>query len=213
VKLLAENIDIYPETLIDVVDITQELICKEDRNYDDNKRIRNIIDDLDSFNMSLVIQDIDMIKYSLLLSINHITVELLDKDITFKQMNFNDEYMDNEYNRLIEQYNAVASLIDMGGRFRLIIQDVECVKPIMKMPNLPVARVMWRAMPDLTTGLECWIIAGGAHHTVLSMDVTAEQMTDWARMMDIECVHITKDTTPEKLEHDLLVSDLIWKLK
>lgn len=107
----------------------------------------------------------------------------------------------------------VASLIDMGGRFRLIVQDIECVKPIMEMPNLPVARVMWKAMPDLTTGLECWITAGGAHHTVLSYDVTAEQMHDWANMMDIEYVHISKDTTVESLEHDLLVSDLIWKLK
>ncbi|MCQ2464015.1 MAG: L-arabinose isomerase [Oscillospiraceae bacterium] len=107
----------------------------------------------------------------------------------------------------------VVSLIDMGGRFRLIIQDIECVKPIMEMPNLPVARVMWKAMPDLRTGLECWICAGGAHHTVLSYDVTAEQMTDWARMMDIECVHITKDTTVEALERDLLVNDLVWKLK
>ncbi|MDD6826937.1 MAG: L-arabinose isomerase [Oscillospiraceae bacterium] len=107
----------------------------------------------------------------------------------------------------------VASLIDMGGRFRLIVQDIECVKPIMEMPNLPVARVMWKAMPDLTTGLECWITAGGAHHTVLSYDVTAEQMHDWANMMDIEYVHISQDTTVESLEHDLLVSDLIWKLK
>ncbi len=107
----------------------------------------------------------------------------------------------------------VVSLIDMGGRFRLIIQDIECVKPVMKMPNLPVARVMWKAEPNLRTGLECWICAGGAHHTVLSMDVTAEQMTDWARMMDIECVHITKDTTVEALEHELLVNDLVWKLK
>ena len=107
----------------------------------------------------------------------------------------------------------VASLIDMGGRLRLIVQDIEAVKPIMPMPNLPVARVMWRAMPDLTTGVECWITAGGAHHTVLSYDVTAEQMRDWARMMDIEFVHITKDTTPEKLEEELLVKDLVWKLK
>lgn len=107
----------------------------------------------------------------------------------------------------------VASLIDMGGRFRLIVQDIECVKPIMEMPNLPVARVMWKAMPDLRTGLECWITAGGAHHTVLSYDVTAEQMHDWANMMDIEYVHITKDTTVESLEHDLLVSDLVWKLR
>ena len=107
----------------------------------------------------------------------------------------------------------VVSLIDMGGRLRLIVQDIEAVKPILPMPNLPVARVMWRAMPDLTTGVECWITAGGAHHTVLSYDVTAEQMRDWARMMDIEFVHITKDTTPEKLEEELLVKDLVWKLK
>lgn len=107
----------------------------------------------------------------------------------------------------------VVSLIDMGGRLRLICQDIKCVKPIMEMPNLPVARVMWRAMPDLTTGLECWITAGGAHHTVLSYDVTAEQMKDWANMMGIEFVHITKDTTVEKLEQDLFLADLAWKLK
>lgn len=107
----------------------------------------------------------------------------------------------------------VASLIDMGGRLRLIVQDIEAVKPIMPMPNLPVARVMWRALPDLTTGVECWVMAGGAHHTVLSYDVTAEMMRDWARMMDIEFVHIDKDTVPEKLEEELLVKDLIWKLK
>ena len=106
----------------------------------------------------------------------------------------------------------VASLIDMGGRLRLIVQDIECIKPILPMPNLPVARVMWRAAPDLTTGLECWITAGGAHHTVLSYDVSAGTLRDWARMMDIEFVHITKDTTPEKLEEELLVRDLIWKL-
>ncbi|MBQ8202427.1 MAG: L-arabinose isomerase [Clostridia bacterium] len=107
----------------------------------------------------------------------------------------------------------VISLVDMGGRLRLICQDIECVKPIMDMPNLPVARVMWRAMPNLTTGVECWITAGGAHHTVLSYDVTAEQMKDWATMMDIEFVHITKDTTVEGLEQQLFLNDLAWKLK
>ena len=107
----------------------------------------------------------------------------------------------------------VVSLIDMGGRLRLIVQDIEAVKPIMPMPNLPVARVMWKAMPNLTTGVECWITAGGAHHTVLSYDVTAEQMRDWARIMDIEYVHIGADTTVESLEHDLFLSDLAWKLK
>ena len=107
----------------------------------------------------------------------------------------------------------VVSLVDMGGRFRLICQDIRCVKPIFPMPNLPVARVMWQPLPDLTTGVECWITAGGAHHTVLSYDVTAEQMRDWARMMDIEFVHITAGTTLENLEHDLFLSDLAWKLR
>lgn len=107
----------------------------------------------------------------------------------------------------------VVSLIDMGGRLRLICQDIHCVKPILPMPNLPVARVMWQAEPSLTTGVECWITAGGAHHTVLSYDVTAEQMRDWARMMDIEFVHINKDTTPETLERELFLNDLAWKLK
>jgi len=107
----------------------------------------------------------------------------------------------------------VVSLIDMGGRLRLICQDIECVKPIMPMPNLPVARIMWKAMPNLATGVECWITAGGAHHTVLSYDVSAEQMRDWARMMDIEFVHITKDSTPEKIEEELFLKDLAWKLK
>ena len=107
----------------------------------------------------------------------------------------------------------VVSLIDMGGRMRLICQDVKCVKPIMNMPNLPVARVMWEAMPNLETGLECWITAGGAHHSVLSYDVSAEQMRDWARMMDIEFVHITAESSVEKLENELFLMDLAWKLK
>ena len=107
----------------------------------------------------------------------------------------------------------VVSLVDMGGRLRLICQDIVCVKPIMPMPNLPVARVMWQPLPNLATGIECWITSGGAHHTVLSYDVTAEQMKDWARMLDIEFVHITKDTTVDALEKELFLNDLAWKLK
>lgn len=107
----------------------------------------------------------------------------------------------------------VVSLIDMGGRLRLICHDIECIQPIYEMPNLPVARTMWKAMPDLLTGLEAWILAGGAHHTTLSYDVTAEQMQDWARIMEIEFVHITKDTTLKSLEQSLFLADLAWKLK
>jgi L-arabinose isomerase len=107
----------------------------------------------------------------------------------------------------------VVSLVDMGGRLRLICQDIHCVKPIMPMPNLPVARVMWQAEPSLTTGVECWIAAGGAHHTVLSYDVTAEQMKDWCTMMDVEFVHIGRDTTVESFEKELFYNDIAWKLK
>lgn len=107
----------------------------------------------------------------------------------------------------------VASLIDMGGRLRLIVQDIECVKPIYEMPNLPVARVMWKAMPNLTDGVECWITAGGAHHTVLSYDVSAEQLKDFANIMDIEFIHINKDTNVESLEKELFLNDLAWKLR
>lgn len=107
---------------------------------------------------------------------------------------------------------VVATLIDMGGRFRLICQDIHCIKPIMAMPNLPVARVMWQAEPSLETGLECWITAGGAHHSVLSYDVSSEQLRDWARIMDIEFVYITKDTTVGSLEQQLFLNDLAWKL-
>lgn len=107
----------------------------------------------------------------------------------------------------------VASLVDMGGRFRLIVQDVEAVKPIYEMPNLPVARVMWKPLPDLRTGAECWILAGGAHHTVFSYTLTAEHMQDFAEMMDIEYVHIGKDTNVESLKQLLFLQDIAWKLK
>ena len=95
----------------------------------------------------------------------------------------------------------------------MIVQDIECIKPILDMPNLPTARVMWKPLPSLETGVECWITAGGAHHTVLSYDVDAEMMRDFANIMDIEYVHIGKDTTPETLEEKLLVNDLVWKLR
>lgn len=107
----------------------------------------------------------------------------------------------------------VVSLVDMGGRLRLICQDIECIKPLFTMPNLPVARVMWKARPNFQTAVEAWILAGGAHHTVLSYDVTAEQMKDWANMMEIEFVHIGTHTTITALEQELLLSELIWKLK
>ena len=107
----------------------------------------------------------------------------------------------------------VVSLVDMGGRMRLICQDIDCVKPIMNMPNLPVARVMWNPQPNLYTGIECWILVGGAHHTVLSYDLTAEQMRDFANIMNIEFIHIGKDTTVDKMQDHLFLMDIAWRLK
>ena len=106
-----------------------------------------------------------------------------------------------------------ASLIDMGGRMRLIVNDVLAVKPILSMPNLPVARVMWKPLPNLETSAEAWILAGGAHHSIISFSVTAQQLEDWAAMMDIEFVHINEKTEISQFKHDVLMSDLIWKLK
>lgn len=113
-KLRAENLDIYPDTLLDVVNITRDIIQKEDRTFDDNRRIKNILDDLDSFNMTIEIQDIDMIQYSMLLSMNNITVELIENNnIKFKTIEFPNEELKNEYERLINQYNVFSELLDL----------------------------------------------------------------------------------------------------
>ena len=99
---------------------------------------------------------------------------------------------------------AVAtSLIDLGDRFRLIINDVECKKVEKPMPKLPVATAYWTPEPNLQTGAEAWILAGGAHHTAFSYDLTAEQMGDWAAAMGIEAVYIDKDTNIRSLKNEL----------
>ncbi|MGN0148992.1 MAG: L-arabinose isomerase [Clostridia bacterium] len=107
----------------------------------------------------------------------------------------------------------VASLVDMGGRMRLIVNDIKACNPLQPMPNLPVAGVMWKPLPSLAVSAECWILAGGAHHSVLSYDITAEMMHDWANMMGIEFVHIGADTTVEALEKELMWNDIAYKLK
>lgn len=105
----------------------------------------------------------------------------------------------------------VLSLIDAGGRLRLIVQDICCEKPFQNMPNLPVARTMWRPAPSFLKGLECWIIAGGAHHTVLSYDITDSVVQDVARIFGIELVPINAETTTTGLERDLQLGDLIYR--
>lgn len=98
---------------------------------------------------------------------------------------------------------VAASLIDMGSRFRIIINDVDCKKVEKPMPKLPVATAFWTPQPNLYTGAESWIIAGGAHHTAFSYDLTAEQLGDWAAAVGIEAVFIDKDTTIRGLKNEL----------
>ncbi len=108
---------------------------------------------------------------------------------------------------------VLVSLVDMGGRLRLIVHDIHCVVPNQTMPNLPTARVMWKAEPNLETGAKCWILAGGSHHSTLTYALNAEVLRDWARMMEIEFVHIGKDTDPAALEQELFLSNIAWKIK
>ena len=99
---------------------------------------------------------------------------------------------------------AVAtSLVDLGSRFRLIINTVNCKKVEKPMPKLPVATAFWTPEPNLKTGAEACILAGGAHHTAFSYDLTAEQMGDWAASMGIEAVYIDEDTTIRSFKNEL----------
>ena len=103
------------------------------------------------------------------------------------------------------------SLVDLGNRFRLIINDVECRKTERPMPELPVATAFWTPKPDLYTGAEAWILAGGAHHTAFTYDLTAEQMGDWAELMGIEAVFINQNTTIPEFKRDLKLGEVFYR--
>ena len=108
-------------------------------------------------------------------------------------------------------HGIATSLIDLGNRFRLIINDVKCKKTEKAMPKLPVATAFWTPEPDLFVGAEGWILAGGAHHTAFSYDLTAEQMGDWAAAMGIEAVFIDKDTTIRGLQNELRWNNVAFR--
>jgi L-arabinose isomerase len=104
-----------------------------------------------------------------------------------------------------------ASLIDMGNRFRLLINEVDAVQPVKAMPKLPVARVLWKPQPSLSGSAEAWILAGGAHHTVFSYNVSTEQLVDWAELAGIEVVIINKNTSTLQFRNELRWNDAVWK--
>jgi len=103
------------------------------------------------------------------------------------------------------------SVIDLGNRFRMIVNEVEVVK-CPDMPNLPVASVLWKPKPDLKTGAAAWILAGGAHHTGFSNIVDAEYMEDFAGMMGIECVLIGKKFDLNAFRNELKWNGLFYNL-
>lgn len=105
------------------------------------------------------------------------------------------------------------SIIDMGSRFRLLVNEVKAVSPEHAMPKLPVARVLWKVLPNLREGVASWIYAGGAHHTGFSYAVSPEQMIDFAEMADMECVIIDRHTKSMYLRNELRVNDMAWRLR
>ncbi|MBZ0284728.1 MAG: L-arabinose isomerase [Anaerolineae bacterium] len=105
-----------------------------------------------------------------------------------------------------------ASLIDMGNRFRLIVNNVDVVAPERPMPKLPVARALWIPQPDLKIGAAAWIYAGGAHHTGFSQSLTAEHMSDFAEMGNIEYLLIDKSTTLQNFKNELRWNEMYYML-
>lgn len=110
-----------------------------------------------------------------------------------------------------EGKGIAVSMIDLGSRFRLIINDVNCKKTEKPMPKLPVATNFWTPEPDLYTGAEAWILAGGAHHTAFTYDLTAEQMGDWAAAMGMEAVYIDANTNIREFKRDLMLGELFYR--
>ena len=104
-----------------------------------------------------------------------------------------------------------ASIIDMGNRFRLLVNEVEAIKPPHDLPKLPVARVIWKPLPDFRTACTAWLLAGGAHHTCYSQNLTSEHLEDFAEIAGIECVLINKETSLSQFKKELRWNEEYYK--
>lgn len=104
-----------------------------------------------------------------------------------------------------------ASLIDLGNRFRLLINEVDTIEQPEPMPNLPVARAIWQTRPNFQIGIEAWILAGGAHHTVFSQSLTAEDLRLYAQMHDIECLVIGNETKLAEFRNEMRWNAISYK--
>ena len=104
-----------------------------------------------------------------------------------------------------------ASVVDMGNRFRLLVNEVEAVAPVAELPKLPVARVLWKPYPNMQDGCAAWILAGGAHHTCYSQNLTSEHLEDFAEIAGIEYVRIGKNTDIYQFKNELRWNDAAYK--
>ncbi|HYH04837.1 MAG TPA: L-arabinose isomerase [Bacillota bacterium] len=105
-----------------------------------------------------------------------------------------------------------ATILDMGNRFRMLINEVEVVEPAHELPKLPVARALWKPKPNLKVGAEAWILAGGAHHTGFSQALTKEHLEDFSEIAGIECVVIDEATTIREFKKELRWNELFYQL-
>ncbi|MCC5928067.1 MAG: L-arabinose isomerase [Cyclobacteriaceae bacterium] len=104
-----------------------------------------------------------------------------------------------------------ASLVDMGNRFRLVVNAVEGVEVPHKLPKLPVARVMWKPLPDMNTGCAGWIYAGGAHHTCYSQSLSAEHLSDFASIAGLENIIIDQSSTLHQIKNEIRWNELYYQ--
>ncbi len=106
---------------------------------------------------------------------------------------------------------VAATIVDMGNRFRMIVNEVEVLEP-KPLPKLPVACALWKPMPNLEIGAGAWILAGGTHHSSFSYSVTTEMLEDYADIADIELVTIGKNTTINNFKFELKVNEVYYLL-
>jgi L-arabinose isomerase len=106
-----------------------------------------------------------------------------------------------------------ASMIDMGNRFRLLVNEVEVVSPVKPLPRLPVARALWDPKPNLATAAAAWIYAGGAHHTGFSQAVTTEILEDFTAIAGIELLVIDAETRLRQFRQELNWNELYYGLR
>ncbi|WP_241309280.1 L-arabinose isomerase [Chryseobacterium arthrosphaerae] len=104
-----------------------------------------------------------------------------------------------------------AALMDFGNHFRLLINKTRALEITEELPKLPVARVLWKPLPDLYTAAEAWILAGGAHHTCYSENISAEQLEDFAEIAGIESLVIDEDTRMRDFKNTLRWNEMYYR--